>query len=378
MLKNGFFTSESVSEGHPDKVADQISDAILDEFLRQDASSRVACEVLLAPGLIVVAGEVNSKCYVDITSIVKKVLKNIGYDDPKKGMDYRSCSVLTTINHQSPDIAKAVKIGKKQGAGDQGIMFGYAVDETEELMPLGISLSHKLMQELARLRKSGKDFIWPDSKSQVTVQYKDGKVQAIDSVVISTQHSYDITLPELSKFIIEELIKKIVPKKYLTSSTRFIINPAGEFNIGGPQADCGLTGRKIVVDTYGGYGSTGGGAFSGKDPSKVDRSGAYIARHIAKNLVASKLVSKCLVQLSYAIGLHRPTSVYVEDYGTATVSTEHLEKLIMDNWDLSPQGIIQELDLLKPKYLSTSVYGHFGREEPGFTWEQTNKAHLLK
>ena len=375
-MKDGLFTSESVSEGHPDKIADQISDVILDSFLKKDPKARAACEVLTAPGLIVAAGEVNSDCYVDITGRVKSVLKEIGYDHSKKGMDYKSCSVLTTINHQSPDITSAVGFGKKQGAGDQGMMFGFAVDETREFMPLALSLSHQLVKDLSTLRKSGNNFLWPDSKSQVTVEYKGGRPQRAAAVVVSTQHSPDISLKKLREFIIEELIKKVIPERYL-KETQYIVNPGGAFIVGGPEADCGLTGRKIIVDSYGGSAPHGGGAFSGKDPSKVDRSGAYIARHIAKNLAASGLLKKCLVQLSYAIGRAEPVSVYVEDYGTSSCSAEELSKIVRRNWDLTPYGIINELDLLKPRYQKTAVYGHFGRNEKEFTWEKTNKSSLF-
>ena len=366
-MSDYIFTSESVSEGHPDKIADQISDCILDSFLDQDHNSRVACETLVAPGLIAVSGEVNSKCYVDIAGCAKSVLKDIGYNHSKKGLDYKSVSVLTTINQQSPDISKAVGFGEKQGAGDQGIIFGYAVDETSELMPLSISLSHKLIKDLARLRKSGHDFLWPDSKSQVSVQYKNGKVDSISHVVVSTQHSPDITLDQLREFIVDELIKKNISKELL-KSTQYIINPGGEFIIGGPEADTGLTGRKIIVDTYGGHGSHGGGCFSGKDPSKVDRSAAYIARHVAKNLVANKLLSKCLIQISYVIGQAKPVSLYIQDYGTSKVPIEKLYGIVDKNWDLSPSGIIKELDLLKPIYKKTAVYGHFGRDD--VSWEK--------
>ena len=366
-MSNYIFTSESVSEGHPDKVADQISDSILDSFLNQDSKSRVACETLLAPGLIVVSGEVNTKCYVDIAGCAKNVLKNIGYNHAKKGLDYKSVSVLTTINQQSPDISRAVGFGEEQGAGDQGIIFGYAIDETPEFMPLSIFLSHQLVKDLARLRKSGHDFLWPDSKSQVSVQYKNGKVDSISHVVVSTQHSPDITLDKLREFIVEELIKKNISKDLL-KSTQYIINPGGEFIVGGPEADTGLTGRKIIVDTYGGHGSHGGGCFSGKDPSKVDRSAAYVARHIAKNLVANKLLSRCLVQLSYAIGKVEPVSLYIRDYGTSTMPIEKIYDIVNQNWDLSPSGIIKELDLLKPIYQKTATYGHFGRDD--VSWEK--------
>ena len=361
------FTSESVSEGHPDKIADQISDAILDSFLEQDSQSRVSCETLIAQGLVVISGEVNSNCYVDIAGCTKKVLKDIGYNHAKKGLDYKSCSVLTTINQQSPDISKAIGFGEQQKAGDQGIIFGYAVNETKELMPLSLSLSHRLVKELARLRKSGHDFLWPDSKSQVSVRYKDGKADSLSHVVISTQHSPDITLDQLKEFIIEELIKKNIAQEFL-KSTEYIINPGGEFIVGGPEADTGLTGRKIIVDTYGGHGSHGGGCFSGKDPSKLDRSAAYIARHIAKNLVAADLLSKCLVQISYAIGRAEPVSLYVQDYGTARVPLDKIYNIINQNWDLSPYGITKELNLFQSIYKKTATYGHFGRDD--VSWEK--------
>jgi len=375
-MKDFIFTSESVSEGHPDKIADQISDAILDAFLEKDSQSRVACEALVAPGLIVVSGEVNTECYVDITGVVKGVLSSIGYNHAKKGMDYKSCSVLTTINHQSPDIFQAVGFGADQGAGDQGIMFGYAVNETKEFMPLSISLSHQLMGELAILRKSsGHDFLWPDSKSQVSIRYKNGQVDSISSVVVSTQHSPDTPVETVREFIVEELIKKTIPKKWL-KDTQYIINPGGRFVVGGPEADTGLTGRKIIVDTYGGHGSHGGGCFSGKDPSKVDRSGAYIARHIAKSLVAGNFLKKCLVQISYAIGRKEPVSLYIEDYGTSKLDQRDLCEIVLKNWNLSPGAVIQELDLLKPRYRKTAVYGHFGRNEKEFTWEQVKPLFL--
>ena len=370
MMKDFIFTSESVSEGHPDKMADQISDAILDAFLEKDPDSRVACETLAAPGLVVAAGEVNTKCYVDINGVVKDVLSSIGYNHAKKGMDYKSCSVLTSINHQSPDIAQAVGFGKDQGAGDQGMMFGYAVDETKEFMPLSISLSHQLVKELAALRKSsGSNFLWPDSKSQVSIRYKGGQADSVSSVVVSTQHSPEISIEKLREFIVEELMKKVIPRKWL-KDTQYIVNPGGSFTVGGPEADTGLTGRKVIVDTYGGHGSHGGGCFSGKDPSKVDRSGAYIARHIAKSLTANKLLKKCLVQISYAIGRKDPVSLYIEDYGTSQLDQKSLCGIVLKNWDLTPAGIIQELDLLQPRYRKTAVYGHFGRNEKEFTWEK--------
>lgn len=376
-MEDYLFTSESVSEGHPDKVADQISDAILDAFLEKDPKSRVACENLVAPSLVVVAGEVNTECYVDINEKVKEVLKSIGYDRPYKGMDYKSCSVLTTINHQSPDIEKKIGFGKNQGAGDQGIMFGYAVDETSEYMPLSISLAHQLVKELTNIRKKNGNNIWPDSKSQVTVKYVNGKVDSVSTIVVSSQHHPDFKLTDLRELIIEELIKKVVPKKYL-KSTEYIVNPGGKFTIGGPQADSGLTGRKIIVDSYGGHGSHGGGAFSGKDPSKVDRSGAYMARHIAKNIVASGLARKCLVQLSYAIGRSEPVNIYIKHYGTSQKTSEELSRIVQEHWDLTPYGMIQSLNLLKPRYRKTSTYGHFGRNEEEFTWEKLDKKLSLK
>ena len=378
-MKNYLFTSESVSEGHPDKVADQISDSLLDAFLRQDPESRVACEVMVTTGLVVVAGEVSANCYVDVQKEARQVIKQIGYDHGEKGLDYKSCSVLTAIHEQSRDIARGVKgQGASQGAGDQGLVFGYAVNETAEYMPLSLSLSHKLMKSLARLRKRGAQHIWPDSKSQVTVAYEGDKVVSIPSLVISTQHSPDIKTSVLKEFVMEELIKKVVPARFLQKNPRFYINPTGRFVIGGPAGDAGLTGRKIIVDTYGGHGAHGGGAFSGKDPSKVDRSGAYVARHIAKNIVAGGLAQKCLVQIAYAIGVARPVSLSVQAYGTLRVPEKKLKLAINKLWDLRPAEIIREFDLKKPKYLKTASYGHFGRNEPEFTWEKLNKVLALK
>jgi len=377
-MNYSLFTSESVSEGHPDKIADQISDALLDSFLEQDPNSRVACEVMLTTGLVVVAGEVSSTGYVDVQKIVREVIRKIGYDHGDKGFNYKSCSVLTTINSQSRDIARGIGTGKKQGAGDQGLVFGYAVDETPEYMPLSIALSHKLVRALAKLRKEGEGHIWPDSKSQVTVEYKDDKVIHIPSIVLSTQHAPDIKSDDLKEFIVEELIKKVIPGEYLRKKHRFYINPTGRFVIGGPAGDCGLTGRKVVVDTYGGHGAHGGGAFSGKDSSKVDRSGAYVARHIAKNIVASGLAKKCLVQIAYAIGVAEPISVSIQGFGTLRGPEEKLTRVVGELWDLCPSGIISELDLLKPIYLPTATYGHFGREEEGFSWEKLNRVEDLK
>ena len=377
-MNYSLFTSESVSEGHPDKVADQISDALLDSFLSKDPASRVACEVLLTTGLVVVAGEVSSNSYVDVQKEVRDVIRRIGYDSGDKGFDYKSCSVLTAINSQSEDIARGVGKGKSQGAGDQGLVFGYAVDETEEYMPLSISLSHKLVKTLAELRKKGETHIWPDSKSQVTVEYDGDKVVHIPSVVLSTQHAPDINTADLREFVIEELIKKVIPEKYLKKKHRFYINPTGRFVIGGPSGDCGLTGRKVIVDTYGGHGAHGGGAFSGKDPSKVDRSGAYAARHIAKNIVAAGLAKKCLVQVAYAIGVAEPVSIYIQSYGTLRVEEKKLIEVVKQLWDLRPSELIAKFDLLLPIYSKTAAYGHFGREREGFTWEKLDKVEELK
>ena len=371
------FTSESVSEGHPDKIADQISDSVLDAFLKGDRKSRVACEVFLARGLVCVSGEVSSQVNVDVSDVTRKVIESVGYDSVRKGLDFNSCVVLPFLNTQSSDIKSAVgPLGKDQGAGDQGIMFGYAVDETEELMPLSAGLSHKLMENLANLRKQGHGFLWPDSKSQVTVRYEKNEVKDVSAIVISTQHDPDYDLKELEEFVREELIKPSIPEKYLTSGTKIFVNPGGSFTVGGPLADCGLTGRKIVVDTYGGHGAHGGGAFSGKDPSKVDRSASYMARHIAKNLVSAGLAKRCLIQLSYAIGIAEPISVRVEHFDTSPFSRDDLTRLVLKNWDLKPGSIIQSLNLLDVSYASTAVYGHFGRQ--GFPWEKCDKADKLK
>ena len=377
-MKYSLFTSESVSEGHPDKIADQISDALLDSFLKQDPNSRVACEVMLTTGLVVVAGEVSSAGYVDVQKVVREVIRKIGYDHGDKGFNYKSCSVLTTINSQSLDIARGIGKGKEQGAGDQGLVFGYAVDETPEYMPLSITLSHKLVRTLAKLRKEGESHIWPDSKSQVTVEYENDEVVHVPSIVLSTQHAPDIKSEDLKEFVVEELIKKVIPDEYLKKKHQFYINPTGRFVIGGPAGDCGLTGRKVVVDTYGGHGAHGGGAFSGKDASKVDRSGAYVARHIAKNIVASGLAKKCLVQIAYAIGVAEPVSVCIQGFGTLRVPEEKLTAAIKKLWNLRPSGITADLDLLKPVYLPTAAYGHFGREEEGFSWEKLSKVEELK
>ena len=373
------FTSESVSEGHPDKLADQISDAVLDAFLRREKESRLACETFLTGDLILVAGEAESRAHPSIEDIARKTALNAGYDSVEKGLDPKSCKVLVKLGTQSPDIQNAVGRGKGQGAGDQGVMFGYAVDETETAMPLSIHLAQDLMRGLAALRrKKGNEFLFPDAKSQVTVRYENGAVKDITALVISTQHHPDCRLPFLEEFIREELIKPVVPVQWLTAKTRIMVNPGGRFVVGGPAGDCGLTGRKIIVDTYGGHGAHGGGAFSGKDPSKVDRSAAYIARHIAKNLVWAGLARKCLIQLSYAIGAAQPVSVRVEDFGTSPLSRQKLSEIILQLWDLTPHGIIQALDLLRPIYLPTAVYGHFGRTGDSFTWERGDKVELLR
>lgn len=380
-MKDYFFTSESVSEGHPDKVADQISDSVLDAIIAQDPKCRVACETLVTTNLVVLAGEITSKANVDFEATARNAIKNIGYDDEKIGFDYKTCKVQNVLGKQSGDINMGVDRAteEEQGAGDQGIMFGYAVNETPEFMPLTISYSHKLMEELAKIRKSKKvDFLRPDSKSQVTVEYVNGVAKRVDSVVISTQHTEEVTTEQLREFVIEELIKKVIPTQWLDAKTKYYINPTGRFVIGGPHGDSGLTGRKIIVDTYGGHGAHGGGAFSGKDPSKVDRSAAYAARHVAKNIVAAGLADKCLVQLSYAIGVAHPLSVMIEDYGTAKVDIKKINNAVNELWDLRPIAITRELDLLKPKYAKTASYGHFGRNDDGFTWEKLDKVEALK
>jgi S-adenosylmethionine synthetase len=382
-MKNYLFTSESVSEGHPDKVADQISDAVLDAMLMKDPKARVACETMVTTGVAIVAGEVTTSAYVNIAEVVRKVVTDIGYDSGQKGFDGNSCAVMVTLDKQSADIAKGVDAHTsqtgEQGAGDQGLMFGYAVNETPELMPLSISMSHKILQNLSVARKSKKvDFLWPDAKSQVTVEYVDGKVKRVDAVVVSTQHSPDVTNEVLRAYVIDEVIRKTIPANWIDSKTKFHINPTGRFVVGGPHGDCGLTGRKIIVDTYGGHGAHGGGAFSGKDPSKVDRSAAYAARHIAKNIVAAGLAEKCLVQVAYAIGLAEPVSLMVNDFGTSKVGGELLAKAVREIWSLKPAAIVERFDLLKPRYLKTASYGHFGRNEPEFTWEKLDQVDSLK
>lgn len=377
------FTSESVTEGHPDKISDQISDAILDAMLEQDSGSRVACETLVTTGMVVVAGEVTTKAWVDMQKVVRDTVEAIGYTDSNMGFDFNTCAVLISLDKQSPDIAQGVNEGEgahtEQGAGDQGLMFGYACDETPELMPLPIQLAHRLTERLSHVRKDGTlNYLRPDGKSQVTVRYVDGKPVSVEAVVISTQHAEDVTQEQLHEDILKHVIKYVIPEKYLGDSTQYHINPTGVFVIGGPQGDCGLTGRKIIVDTYGGMGRHGGGAFSGKDPSKVDRSAAYAARHVAKNVVAAGLASRCEVQLAYAIGVAEPVSVSVETFGTNKIEESKIIELIRRNFELKPAGLIRELNLLRPIYQKTAAYGHFGRELPEFTWEATDKANDLR
>ena len=383
MAEKFIFTSESVSEGHPDKVADQISDAILDAILAQDPKARVACETLVTTGMAVIAGEITTTAYADMPSIVRDTIKEIGYTDSAMGFDYETCAVLVSIDKQSPDIAQGVSEGeglhKEQGAGDQGLMFGYACNETPELMPMPIQLAHQLVARLAEVRKSGQlNFLRPDSKSQVSVEYVDGKPSRIDTVVISTQHTPDVTHKKIEEEVIAEVVRKVIPAHLLDADTRYFINPTGRFVVGGPMGDCGLTGRKIIVDTYGGMGRHGGGAFSGKDPSKVDRSAAYMSRYVAKNLVAAGLCDRCEVQVAYAIGVAQPVSVMVNTFGTGKLPEERLSALVRETFDMRPRAIIEQLDLLRPIYRKTAAYGHFGRELPEFTWERTDKAALLK
>ena len=382
-MKNYLFTSESVSEGHPDKVSDLISDAVLDAILAEDPHSRVAAETLTNTNLVVLAGEITTNAKIDYEKIARDTLKSIGYDNVDYGIDYKSCEVLVKYDTQSPDISQGVDGAMDdpldQGAGDQGLMFGYACNETNELMPLPIHLSHRLMERQALLRKNGKlSWLRPDAKSQVTIKYDGNEPIRVDTVVLSTQHSPDINLDDLREGVIEEIINPIIPKELIKGDIKFLINPTGRFVIGGPQGDCGLTGRKIIVDTYGGAAPHGGGAFSGKDPSKVDRSAAYGARYVAKNIVAAGLASKCLVQISYAIGVAKPTSVMVDSYGTGIVSDEKLSQLVAGEFDLRPKGIVEMLDLLRPIYKKTAAYGHFGRDEPEFTWEMTDKKSNLQ
>ena len=383
MSNDYFFTSESVSEGHPDKVSDQISDAILDAILAQDPTARVAAETLCNTGLVVLAGEITTNANVDYIQVARNTLREIGYDNTAYGIDYKGCAVLVAYDKQSPDIAqgvdKAHDDGLDQGAGDQGLMFGYACDETAELMPLPIHLSHRLVERQSQLRRDGRlNWLRPDAKSQVTLRYVDGKPDSIDTVVLSTQHDEDISLEKLREAVIEEIIKPVLPKHLIKGAINFLVNPTGRFVIGGPQGDCGLTGRKIIVDTYGGAAPHGGGAFSGKDPSKVDRSAAYAGRYVAKNVVAAGLASKCLIQISYAIGVAKPTSVMVSTFGTGKISDERIAQLVSEHFDLRPKGIVKMLNLLRPIYRKTAAYGHFGREEPEFTWEQCDKAPALR
>ncbi len=377
-----FFTSESVTEGHPDKVADAISDSILDAIIEKDQAARVACETLVTTGLAFIAGEITTDCYVDMPQIVRDTIRKIGYSSSQMGFDWQTCSVITSIGHQSPDIAMGVNkdngLYKEQGAGDQGLMFGFATDETPEMMPMPILYAHKLCKRMAETRKSGAlDFLRPDGKSQVTIEYENGTPKRVDAVVVSAQHKPDISYDELREEIITHIIKKIIPKEMVDGDTKYFINPTGRFVIGGPMGDCGLTGRKIIVDTYGGQGSHGGGCFSGKDPSKVDRSASYMARHIAKNIVASGVAKKCELQIAYAIGVAQPVSVMVDLMKTGKVPKFRVEEIIREIWDLRPAAIIEYLDLLRPVYKKTSAYGHFGRNDPDFTWESTHMAKTI-
>jgi S-adenosylmethionine synthetase len=377
------FTSESVSEGHPDKVADQISDAVLDAIIAQDPRSRVACESLVTTGMVFIAGEITTNAVVDYPKIARETIREIGYNDSAMGFDWETCAVLTSIDKQSPDISQGVTEGqglfKDQGAGDQGLMFGYACNDTPELMPMPIMMAHKLTKRLTDVRKAGiLNFLRPDSKSQVSIRYIDDRPVCIDTVVVSSQHTPDVTYEDIREGIIEEVVKKVIPAELMNGETRFFINPTGRFVIGGPMGDCGLTGRKIIVDTYGGQGSHGGGAFSGKDPSKVDRSASYMGRYVAKNLVAAGLCDKCEVQVAYAIGVAEPVSVMINTFRTGKIPSEAIAKIVRETFDLRPRAIIEQLDLLRPIYKLTAAYGHFGRELPEFTWERTDKAEILR
>ncbi|MHB0984550.1 MAG: methionine adenosyltransferase [Sulfuricella sp.] len=382
-MQEYLFTSESVSEGHPDKVADQISDSVLDAILAQDPQARVACETLVSTGLVVISGEITTHATVNYIDIAREAIKRIGYNSSEIGFDYYTCAVLTALNKQSPDIAQGVDRAPgdelDQGAGDQGLMFGYACDETPQLMPMPIYYAHRLMQRQAELRKDGRlPWLRPDAKSQVTIRYVDGRPEHIDAVVVSTQHHPDVSHAQIEEAVIEEIIKPVIPAHMLSDGVRYLVNPTGRFVVGGPMGDCGLTGRKIIVDTYGGAAHHGGGAFSGKDPSKVDRSAAYAGRYVAKNIVAAGLASKCEVQVAYAIGVARPVSLMVNTFGTGRIADEKITRLVEAHFDLRPKAIIQTLDLLRPIYAKTAAYGHFGREEPEFGWEATDKAEALK
>lgn len=383
-MSNEFlFTSESVSEGHPDKVADQISDSILDAIIKEDPKARVACETLVSTGLVVISGEITTNAHINYRETVQDTIRRIGYDDSEIGFDYKSCAILTSINRQSLDIAQGVNEGEgidlDQGAGDQGLMFGYACNETETLMPLPIYYAHRLMERQAAVRKAGRlHWLRPDAKSQLSVHYVDGKPQSINTVVISTQHNPDVSHAQIEEAVIETIIKPVLPANLINSKTRFLINPTGRFVVGGPAGDCGLTGRKIIVDSYGGTARHGGGAFSGKDPSKVDRSAAYAARWVAKNIVAAGLADRCEVQVAYAIGVADPVSLMVDTFGTGKISDRDIAMAVTATFDLRPKAIIKHLDLLKPIYSKTAAYGHFGRELPGFTWEMTDKVDILR
>jgi S-adenosylmethionine synthetase len=383
MSEKFFFTSESVTEGHPDKVADAVSDSILDAIIGQDKNCRVACETLVTTGLVFIAGEISTACYVEMPEIARNTIKEIGYHSSQMGFDWRTCSVLTSIDHQSPDIAQGVNAGEglfiEQGAGDQGLMFGFATDETPELMPMPLMYAHKLCQRLSTVRKNGSlDFLRPDGKSQVTIEYEDGIPRRVDTIVIAAQHKADITYEDLKEAIIEEVIRKVIPRHMMDGDTRYFINATGKFVIGGPMGDCGLTGRKIIVDTYGGLGSHGGGCFSGKDPSKVDRSASYMARYVAKNIVAAGIAKKCEIQIAYAIGVAEPVSIMIDMMGTGQIPKERVKEIVLDVFDLRPAAIIEHLDLLRPIYRKTAAYGHFGRNEPEFTWENTQISSVLR